>query len=1256
MFATCTRAAALAAALLILAVLAASQSVDLSAEDCAAFQLGQTLWMGAVGISGLEGVRLPGSSGFKELGLNQVAAIKWFVDGMGPQATGLRGNGTSVDFYALDSHANGDPRKALALATEVCTDPEAENRLLGFFGGISSEESKSVQLVASTFGYSQVSPVSEGQELSDKTRYPTFNRVFSPSFKLAPAMVDVIQHFGWQKIGIVSGETAEDFSSVRSLQSAAKSAGIEILSIVNTVSSDAEAVAELVHYMNSELLHVRVWVMFFTRDSVQSFRFFSYAAGTQLTRAENVFLEGGRLGDFVHTMKGFLQDEEPPEEWQSRNNSVHAAFEAMSGVLSVGMSKGAGSARYGAFLDSINAIGIPAWMGPGLGDTITPDVKPVFEGIEQLDYGDMLHSTASMTYDALDVFVRAADSMVADGLACRVVGPHRNHSLYLDYIRAQKFEGVSGYLAFDENGDRVSDYSVYNLQFDPSTSGKERTGNLKPERIMSWRHAPPDGEAHLTPLPNAQVQWRSGHTGPPPADAPPPSPSTQPDSDAGDRSSTLITALASAAAVFLACLLVAGVLLLFCHLRRKHQVAPSGVLDGSLLKFERRPVFSNPISTELQGKFMFRDVRIHVLNSLAAVPPGAVLIRCKAGLEYSPANGLFAVHKTPGSPGCVSQSQPTVKSYMHLQSRTDVIVSSRNCVEMVRHDRGGHGPQPINSGEAQGHLILPSVALQSLTPLLKLLLGEGSQWTDTGSHRPATLPTIPDDIESAAGLAPADPHPSAGSNLREGPLSVQLGGSFTHGVAVKGNIRRRFSVQSQPMIAELQQSVVQLMKLHSPRLQPILGMTFIGSGSQLAPAIVAEHFLGGNLHDMVHNNATPLDIDVRVQLLTDIASGLKTLHSQQPPIVHPNISPYNILLNDDMHAVLTQYGYRTVLGAENGGLLQYAAPEVLAGEKPTPESDVFSWGIIAIEVMERSHLYDGMDVSSVLRGVRDDWLRPNFGEACPPSIMELLVECTAKNPRRRPSAAEVVLRLQEVSRTLQDAAASLHETANSLLNSIFPPGVATQLRNGERVEPEQHPEVTVFFSDIVGFTNISSILSPAEVMEMLNRLYILLDKLTAKHGLFKVETIGDAYMAVGNLHPKAGDHTARIARFALEALSESSTLAVHHDRPELGCIQMRAGFHTGPVVASVIGDLNPRYCLFGDTVNTSSRMESTSLAGRVHLSHAAYRALQQQAPEIRCTQRDDLGEIKGKGKMKTYFLDVPLPPVNHSPLLGDVPA
>lgn len=161
-------------------------------------------------------------------------------------------------------------------------------------------------------------------------------------------------------------------------------------------------------------------------------------------------------------------------------------------------------------------------------------------------------------------------------------------------------------------------------------------------------------------------------------------------------------------------------------------------------------------------------------------------------------------------------------------------------------------------------------------------------------------------------------------------------------------------------------------------------------------------------------------------------------------------------------------------------------------------------------------------------------------------------------------------------------------------------------------EPKQHNEVTVFFSDIVGFTHISSVLKPSEVMEMLNRLYLTLDRLTNQYDLFKVETIGDAcvplpvtcmldcccraclllllvdpllamtrwppcrYMLVGNLHPKVEDHAARVARFAMDAIRESAKLRVHPDRPELGYIKMRAGFHTGPVVASVVGNLNPR--------------------------------------------------------------------------------
>jgi serine/threonine protein kinase len=247
------------------------------------------------------------------------------------------------------------------------------------------------------------------------------------------------------------------------------------------------------------------------------------------------------------------------------------------------------------------------------------------------------------------------------------------------------------------------------------------------------------------------------------------------------------------------------------------------------------------------------------------------------------------------------------------------------------------------------------------------------------------------------------------------------------------------------------------MKLRGSRqLQPVIGLTFVGSGGQVAPAIVAEHFAGGNLHDIVHLGATPLDIDVRLQLLTDIATGLKILHSQDPPIVHPTISPYNVLLDDDFRAVLTQYGYPIVLGAVNGGFMQYAAPEVLTGEEPTAQSDVYSWAMIAIEILERRQLYLGVEAGAVLTGVRDEWLRPIFGQEYPAGLEDLLVECTAKNPIRRPTSAEVLVRLKEISEELKSQAQSAAynaagASARELLHSIFPTQVANQLEMGKRV-------------------------------------------------------------------------------------------------------------------------------------------------------------------------------------------------------------
>ena len=120
------------------------------------------------------------------------------------------------------------------------------------------------------------------------------------------------------------------------------------------------------------------------------------------------------------------------------------------------------------------------------------------------------------------------------------------------------------------------------------------------------------------------------------------------------------------------------------------------------------------------------------------------------------------------------------------------------------------------------------------------------------------------------------------------------------------------------------------------------------------------------------------------------------------------------------------------------------------------------------------------------------------------------------------------------------------------------------------------------FSDIVGFTTISQTFTPLKVAQMLDRLYLAFDELARKHKVFKVETIGDAYMGVTNLEGNEFDtHAKQIALFALEAIGAANTILIDEDKPELGHIRIRVGFHSGPVVSNVIGSLNPRFGLFG---------------------------------------------------------------------------
>ncbi|KAL3943440.1 MAG: hypothetical protein SGBAC_002488 [Bacillariaceae sp.] len=208
---------------------------------------------------------------------------------------------------------------------------------------------------------------------------------------------------------------------------------------------------------------------------------------------------------------------------------------------------------------------------------------------------------------------------------------------------------------------------------------------------------------------------------------------------------------------------------------------------------------------------------------------------------------------------------------------------------------------------------------------------------------------------------------------------------------------------------------------------------------------------------------------------------------------------------------------------------------------------------------------------------------------------------------------------------------------DNILFSVFPRHIAEALVAGKKVEPENHDLVTIFFSDIVGFTDISSTLDALKISDMLDRLYHSFDALSSYHDVFKVETIGDAYMAVTNLAKKQTDHCKRIAEFSIDAIRVAQKTLIDKDDPSRGYVNIRVGFHSGPVVSNVVGSINPRYCLFGDTVNTASRMESNSAKNLIHCSDASAQLLQEQAPGIRIYPRGAIN-VKGKGSMNTFWV------------------
>ena len=217
------------------------------------------------------------------------------------------------------------------------------------------------------------------------------------------------------------------------------------------------------------------------------------------------------------------------------------------------------------------------------------------------------------------------------------------------------------------------------------------------------------------------------------------------------------------------------------------------------------------------------------------------------------------------------------------------------------------------------------------------------------------------------------------------------------------------------------------------------------------------------------------------------------------------------------------------------------------------------------------------------------------------------------------------------------------QKADRLLLNVLPKEIAAVLKNDEHTIAEQFDEASVLFADLVGFTPLTSQLSPTQMVELLNEIFTRFDALVDKYGVEKIRTIGDNYMVAAGVPRPQPDHAQRLARLALDMhhyLDENWSPAVLQEGAQVGeparvPVQFRIGINSGPVIGGVIGKRKFVYDVWGDAVNIASRMESHGLPGKIQISQETQRRL---CGEFACQRRGTIA-VKGKGEMETWFLE-----------------
>ena len=290
--------------------------------------------------------------------------------------------------------------------------------------------------------------------------------------------------------------------------------------------------------------------------------------------------------------------------------------------------------------------------------------------------------------------------------------------------------------------------------------------------------------------------------------------------------------------------------------------------------------------------------------------------------------------------------------------------------------------------------------------------------------------------------------------------------------------------------------------------------------------------------------------------------------------------------------------------------------EVLAAKNTDPKLKE----VPAIVISASEHV--DLAVKCIEAGAEDYLVKPPNN-----TLLRARVTTSLEKKRLRDMDRLLFARLQEEKELVEIE----KEKSERLLLNILPGTIAGRLKAGEKTIANGHPIVSVMFADLCGFTALSRKTTPENLVRMLNEIFTAFDNIVESHRVEKIKTIGDCYMMVGGLPNHRDDHAHVVADAAIEMVEALKTINEKNGTE----LAMRIGIHSGPVVAGVIGKIKFTYDLWGDTVNVASRMESSGIPGRIHLSEQTRATLDSHF----ILEERGMVECKGLGQVKTFFLN-----------------